>query len=72
MAAQSAKSAFILGYTGETGKALVKELSRAQYFSRVVLIGRRKVDLPEDVNKDFVSHVAIPSLFSFCWPERKL
>lgn len=57
MAAQSVKAAFILGYTGETGKALVKELSRAQYFSRVVLIGRRKVDLPEDVNKDFEQKV---------------
>lgn len=53
MAAKSAKSVFILGYTGETGKALVKELSRANYFSKVVLIGRRQVDLPEDVTKDF-------------------
>ena len=58
MAAKSAKSVFVLGYTGETGKALIKELSREQYFARVVLIGRRKIDLPEDVCKDFVSKMA--------------
>ena len=55
MAAGPTRSAFVLGYTGETGKALVKELSQQQYFKNVVLIGRRKVDLPEDINKDFVS-----------------
>ena len=55
MAAGPTRSAFVLGYTGETGKALVKELSQQKYFKNVVLIGRRKVDLPEDINKDFVS-----------------
>lgn len=57
MSARSAKSVFVLGYTGETGKAMVKELSRGNYFSRVVLIGRRKVDLPEDVNTNFEQKV---------------
>ena len=55
MAAKSAKSVFVLGYTGENGKALLKELSREQNFASVVLIGRRKIDLPDDVCKDFVS-----------------
>lgn len=65
MSARSAKSVFVLGYTGETGKAMVKELSRGNYFSRVVLIGRRKVDLPEDVNTNFVSfHAARSKILS--------
>ena len=47
------KSAFVLGYTGEVGKALVQELSRLCVFKRVVLVGRRQVDL--DVGPEFVS-----------------
>lgn len=38
------KSCFILGATGEAGKALVKELVRLRPFHKVVLIGRRRVD----------------------------
>ena len=38
------RSAFVLGYTGEVGKALVKELAAQNTFSNVVLIGRRQVE----------------------------
>ncbi|XP_053384877.1 oxidoreductase HTATIP2-like isoform X2 [Mercenaria mercenaria] len=41
----SSVTAFVLGYTGETGKALLKQLSGDNYFSNIVLIGRRQVDL---------------------------
>ncbi len=47
------KSAFVVGYTGETGKALVKELSRTKIFDKVTLIGRRKVQYDQDLLKDF-------------------
>ncbi|RUS75802.1 hypothetical protein EGW08_016429 [Elysia chlorotica] len=38
-------SAFVVGYTGEIGKALVRDLSKLQIFKRVVLMGRRQVEL---------------------------
>lgn len=38
---------FVLGYTGETGKALVKQLTCDSYFSSIVLIGRRQVELQD-------------------------
>ncbi|CAF0860079.1 unnamed protein product [Brachionus calyciflorus] len=38
----------ILGYTGETGKALTKEILSRDLFKKTVLIGRRKVDYQED------------------------
>lgn len=41
----SVRNAFVLGYTGETGKSLVKELAKDAFFKRVVLVGRREVDL---------------------------
>lgn len=47
-------TAFIVGYTGEVGKELVKALNRTQAFSRVLLVGRRKADLPEDLGDNFV------------------
>lgn len=37
-------TAFVLGYTGEVGKQLVKELAASKIFQKVVLIGRRKVE----------------------------
>ena len=48
------KSAFVLGYTGEVGKELVKELLKSQIFQRVVLIGRRHVEYQDDLYKDVV------------------
>ncbi|XP_072017813.1 oxidoreductase HTATIP2-like [Amphiura filiformis] len=47
------KTAFVVGYTGETGKELVKELSRTKIFDKVTLIGRRKVEYDSDLLKDF-------------------
>lgn len=46
--------AFVMGYTGETGKALVKELNRQKVFTKVVLIGRRLVDLDKEIGSEFV------------------
>ena len=37
-------SDFVIGYTAATGKELVKELAACKRFTRVVLIGRRKVE----------------------------
>ncbi|XP_069133882.1 oxidoreductase HTATIP2-like [Argopecten irradians] len=48
------KTAFIIGYTGECGKELVKALSKNRIFNKVVLIGRRKVDLTPDPGPEFV------------------
>jgi oxidoreductase len=49
------KMAFVLGYTGETGKALIREMSKRKLFKKVVLIGRREVKLDKDINLEFVS-----------------
>ncbi|XP_069133880.1 oxidoreductase HTATIP2-like isoform X2 [Argopecten irradians] len=51
------KTAFILGYTGECGKELVKSLSKNKIFNKVVLIGRRKVDLTPDPGPAFEQKV---------------
>ncbi|TPP64207.1 putative Oxidoreductase HTATIP2 [Fasciola gigantica] len=37
--------AFVVGYTGETGKALVKSLAKDPRYASVKLIGRRKIEL---------------------------
>ena len=52
---QMGKTAFVVGYTGETGKELVKELLRSKVFSRVTLIGRRIVKYEDKLYKDVVS-----------------
>ncbi|XP_052802332.1 oxidoreductase HTATIP2-like [Mya arenaria] len=51
--ASACKSAFVLGYTGETGKALVQALVKDQHFRKVRLIGRRKVELPVEIDSRF-------------------
>ncbi|XP_059150878.1 oxidoreductase HTATIP2-like isoform X2 [Physella acuta] len=48
-------SAFVLGYTGEVGRALVEELNRLKVFKRVVLIGRRQI--PLDLGPEFEQKV---------------
>ena len=40
-------SAFVLGYSGTIGSAIVKALAQEPRFDRVVLIGRREIELPE-------------------------
>ena len=48
-------SAFIVGYTGEVGKEVVKEVLKSQKFSRVVLFGRREVKYEDPMYKNVVS-----------------
>lgn len=55
MASPALKSAFVVGYTGSTGRELVKELAKSQRFEKVVLIGRRKVEYEQPELKEFVS-----------------
>lgn len=47
--------AFVVGYTGETGKALVKALARDPRYASVKLIGRREVELDFGVPADKVT-----------------
>uniref|UniRef100_A0A914DTX6 Protein HTATIP2 n=1 Tax=Acrobeloides nanus TaxID=290746 RepID=A0A914DTX6_9BILA len=47
------------GYTGEVGKQLTKELLKKNIFARVVLIGRRKVDLGADATSANAEQVQI-------------
>ncbi|XP_022094045.1 oxidoreductase HTATIP2-like isoform X2 [Acanthaster planci] len=47
------QTAFVVGYTGEVGKEVVKELARTKIFSNVFLIGRREVKYEDELFKDF-------------------
>ncbi|ELU12853.1 hypothetical protein CAPTEDRAFT_91899 [Capitella teleta] len=51
------QSAFVVGYTGETGKALVEEMISSNVFSKIVLIGRRKVEYEDVKYKDIAQEV---------------
>uniref|UniRef100_A0A8C6S051 Protein HTATIP2 n=1 Tax=Nannospalax galili TaxID=1026970 RepID=A0A8C6S051_NANGA len=46
------KSVFILGASGETGKVLLKEILGQNLFSKVTLIGRRKLTFDEEAYKN--------------------
>uniref|UniRef100_A0A452V2W8 Protein HTATIP2 n=1 Tax=Ursus maritimus TaxID=29073 RepID=A0A452V2W8_URSMA len=46
------KSVFILGASGETGRALLKEMLEQSLFSKVTLIGRRKLTFDEEAYKN--------------------
>lgn len=48
-------AAFVIGYTGETGKELLKELDLTKAFKRVVLIGRRETNITDKLGEGFVS-----------------
>uniref|UniRef100_A0A0B6ZBY7 NAD(P)-binding domain-containing protein n=2 Tax=Arion vulgaris TaxID=1028688 RepID=A0A0B6ZBY7_9EUPU len=50
-------SAFVMGYSGVAGAALVKELSKLKIFKKVVLIGRRA--LSQDYGPEFEDYVRI-------------
>lgn len=52
---QQNKSCFILGASGETGKLLLREVLERHLFSRVTLIGRRKLTFEEETYKNLVS-----------------
>lgn len=49
------KSCFILGATGETGKALLKEIVERKLFSKITLIGRRQLTFDDKAYEDVVS-----------------
>uniref|UniRef100_A0A8D0H7R2 Protein HTATIP2 n=1 Tax=Sphenodon punctatus TaxID=8508 RepID=A0A8D0H7R2_SPHPU len=51
------QSCFILGASGETGKALLKEILNQQIFSKVTIIGRRRLTFEEDEYKSVVQEV---------------
>lgn len=56
--------ALVTGYTGESGKALVKELIRNNQFQKIILLGRREIDLGNEYrNKTVV--IGMIKLFSF-------
>ncbi|XP_021567291.1 oxidoreductase HTATIP2 isoform X2 [Carlito syrichta] len=46
------KSVFILGASGETGRVLFKEILEQSLFSKVTLIGRRKLTFDEEAYKN--------------------
>ncbi|EQB79219.1 hypothetical protein CB1_056579097 [Camelus ferus] len=46
------KSVFILGASGETGRVLLKEILEQNLFSKVTLIGRRKLVFDEEAYKN--------------------
>ncbi|XP_062583368.1 oxidoreductase HTATIP2-like [Saccostrea cucullata] len=45
--------AFVVGYTGETGKEVVKALSLSDSFERVLLIGRRQTSVTDRLGQKF-------------------
>ncbi|XP_063293333.1 oxidoreductase HTATIP2 [Pelobates fuscus] len=51
------KSCFILGATGETGQELLKEIINRQLFSKITVIGRRKLPVEDEAYKDVAQEV---------------
>ncbi|OQV13359.1 putative Oxidoreductase HTATIP2 [Hypsibius exemplaris] len=51
------KSCFIVGASGESGKALLKQLIKLKPFERIVLIGRRKLDYEDEELKQLEQRV---------------
>ncbi|XP_014783415.1 oxidoreductase HTATIP2 [Octopus bimaculoides] len=49
-------SAFVVGYSGEVGRHLLEALNRAKVFNRVVLIGRRMINL-DHIGPEFEQNV---------------
>ncbi|XP_039206326.1 oxidoreductase HTATIP2-like [Crotalus tigris] len=54
---QKKQNCFILGASGETGKVLLLEILKQQKFSRVTLIGRRKLNLEGTLYSNVVQEV---------------
>ncbi|CAF1234291.1 unnamed protein product [Adineta steineri] len=44
--------ALVTGYTGESGKALLKELIKNNQFKKIILVGRRQVDYSDNEYKE--------------------
>ncbi|XP_072528262.1 oxidoreductase HTATIP2 [Salminus brasiliensis] len=54
---QKNRSCFILGASGETGKHLLKEIVERRLFSKVTLIGRRKLTFEDEAYENLVQEV---------------
>ncbi|XP_058484551.1 oxidoreductase HTATIP2 [Solea solea] len=54
---QQKKSCFILGASGETGQMLVKELLQRNMFSKITLIGRRRLTFEDKQYENLVQEV---------------
>ncbi|NP_001187581.1 oxidoreductase HTATIP2 [Ictalurus punctatus] len=54
---QKNKSCFILGASGETGKALLKEIVQRNVFTKVTLIGRRQLSFEDKAYENVVQEV---------------
>lgn len=52
---QQNKSCFILGASGESGKMLLQELLERNIFSKITLIGRRRLAFEDDAHENLVS-----------------
>ena len=65
-------SCFVVGYTGEVGKELVKELLTRKVFSRVTLIGRREVQYSDELFKDVVSRSCFCFVLTIIHYSRKI
>lgn len=51
------QSCFVLGASGETGQVLLRELLQRNIFSKITLIGRRKLDLKDQSHDHVVQEV---------------
>lgn len=49
------KTAFVVGYTGEVGKELTRELLEKKIFKKVLLFGRRIVDYDNEIYQNAVN-----------------
>ncbi|XP_078405643.1 LOW QUALITY PROTEIN: oxidoreductase HTATIP2 [Cetorhinus maximus] len=51
------KSCFILGASGETGKVLLREIVQSQIFTKVTLIGRRKLTSEDAAHENVIQEI---------------
>lgn len=64
---QKNRTCFILGASGETGKALLKEIVEHNIFSKITLIGRRQLTFED---KAYENLVMCQVLFMYSSPKR--
>lgn len=58
-------SVAIIGFTGECGRALTKEILKNNLFKRTLLIGRRKVDFDQEFYKKGVRMINLKKKDNF-------
>nr|XP_040017240.1 oxidoreductase HTATIP2 isoform X1 [Gasterosteus aculeatus aculeatus] len=54
---QQNKSCFILGASGESGKMLLQELLESNIFSKITLIGRRRLAFEDDAHENLIQEI---------------